>query len=410
MDTTTDTIRIPAHMLATVKAAVVKAQTKIERAAARAGQTAPAAPVLTASAMFTVRADDSVEGTRFIQVIDITVTYARPCLDGWEFLAVVEPLTTGNLLRAVPGALIAEGELDGYRTCELRCDHCNTKRRRNESFVVRSTERTILVGRQCLAAFLGGKSAAAIISALAWPSIIAAASEEGAGGSAAAEVVTIGTFLAQVAACIRVDGWVSKGMARDRDGVQSTAGNAWFVMSSPPRDGHERKAWEALRARCVVTDADVTRGEAALSWARNLSGASDYEQNLRTVCGEEYIGDKYSGLVASAVAGYNRFLGDIVKREQTTLSTHVGAVGDKTELTVTVERTHTIETQYGALVINSMRTPEGAVIVWKTGRSVGEVGATVSLKGTIKAHTEYKGTAQTELTRCKVAEQISAVA
>ena len=73
-----------------------------------------------------------------VEVVDIVAIGARPSLAGWDFLACVEPLEGGNLIRQVPCASIAEGELTPWREGAIRCDHCSTSRRRTETFVVRA--------------------------------------------------------------------------------------------------------------------------------------------------------------------------------------------------------------------------------------------------------------------------------
>jgi predicted extracellular nuclease len=52
---------------------------------------------------------------------------------------------------------------------------------------------------------------------------------------------------------------------------------------------------------------------------------------------------------------------------------------------------------------HTFKDADGNVFTWKTQNGVGlNVGDSVNVKGTIKAHTEYKEEKQTELTRCKV--------
>jgi hypothetical protein len=46
---------------------------------------------------------------------------------------------------------------------------------------------------------------------------------------------------------------------------------------------------------------------------------------------------------------------------------------------------------------------QGNCIVWKaTSNPSMEIGQTYSVKGTVKDHTDYKGTKQTLLTRCSI--------
>lgn len=80
-----------------------------------------------------------------------------------------------------------------------------------------------------------------------------------------------------------------------------------------------------------------------------------------------------------------------------------GSIKDKVDLTVKLTRRGRYETMYGVTYVYTFEDAEGHQLVWKTGTWLEqEEGAEVTLKGTVKAHSEYKGIKQTELTRCKV--------
>ena len=92
---------------------------------------------------------------------------------------------------------------------------------------------------------------------------------------------------------------------------------------------------------------------------------------------------------------------------QKAISQHVGEIGQKIELPATYEYTATFETHYQwmevTMHVHRFKDAQGNVLVWKTQSSFrAEQGAQVTLKGTVKAHSEYKDEKQTELTRCKV--------
>ena len=81
-----------------------------------------------------------------------------------------------------------------------------------------------------------------------------------------------------------------------------------------------------------------------------------------------------------------------------------GSIKDKVDLSVKLIRRGNYDTMYGVTHVYTFEDAQGYQLVWKTGTFLEqEVGAQVNLKGTIKAHSEYKGIKQTELTRCKVA-------
>lgn len=113
-------------------------------------------------------------------------------------------------------------------------------------------------------------------------------------------------------------------------------------------------------------------------------------------------------------------------------SQYVGQVGDKLELKVTYEGSGAFDSPsfkgYGidTTYIHRFRDENGNLLIWKTQNSLGwnvegdknnyymtdgdkfiawcspDKGDTLTVKGTVKAHSEYKDEKQTVLTRCKV--------
>jgi hypothetical protein len=440
----------PAHRLDEARSALEKAHARIIRAAAKTGQIAPAGPELIVLAQRSEsRCHDcktAIEGFppefhlcrgtpvntgtdgawTSRHLVDLELIAARPVLAGWDFLAVIEPLEGGNLLRQVPGAAVAEGELAPWRQGKISCNHCGTSRRRTETFVVRAdgsdpavaagTYRQ--VGRNCLGAFLGGKSPASIVAQLAWPDVVRTAGDDGEGGwggGGGASVFQPEVFLAQVAACIRLDGWVSRSQARaaaDDFGtgrhVQPTADQVCALLT-PPYGGDRRGDWRRECERCRPIAGDIELGGAALAWARALPPTSDYERNLVLVAQQTGVQPAHAGILASAVPAYMRELGREIERRREaegrtlTPSQHIGQVGERLELELTVQRVHTTDSDYGAVHIISMRDEANNLVVWMTGSRTATPGDRLRVRGTVKKHNEYRGEAQTLLTRCSAA-------
>jgi len=94
------------------------------------------------------------------------------------------------------------------------------------------------------------------------------------------------------------------------------------------------------------------------------------------------------------------------------ISTYVGEVGEKLNIKARFDHTAWYERHsfagYGmeTVYIVSFRDEKGNLLIWKTTSPKGcaelEEGDEISLKGTIKEHTEYRDEKQTILTRCKV--------
>lgn len=433
--------KFPAYRLDEAKKALEKAHARLVRAAAKAGQEAPAAPSLQIVARrvysrcqhckITVegitpptshvcpREDYQIEtaGTWVsIELLDLELTAERPVLAGWVFLAVVEPLNGGNLIRQVPGANVGEGELVPWRQGQISCDHCGTIRKRTETFIVRAdgSDPTIAegtyrqVGRNCLEPFLGGKSAATIIAQLTWGDIVRAAGDDGDGGwggGTVAEVFDPKVLLAQTAAVIRLDGWVSRGQARANDGVSATADKVLYLLTPPFSD--PKGVWRRERERCAPTPQDLTYGTEALQWAQGVAASTDYERNLSLVARQEHVKRSHVGILASAMSAYFRVLGQEVERRRIATvatvhpSTHVGEIGQRLDLKLEVQRVTTKDTDYGALHIISMRDQANNLVVWMTGSTTATPGDRLHVRGTVKKHNEYNGEQQTVLTRCR---------
>lgn len=423
--TTAEFKNFPLYRLEQARAMIIDSYEKLSRAARRAGQPVPTSPELVVVAERVVirctkcgAVGDHVgrmcmecgeDGITFGRpVVDLEFRAGRPCLDGYEFLAIVEPMQGGNLLRTVPGASIAIGELDAYRAGDQsHCDHCNTRRQRNETFVVRlerdGTRK--LVGRDCLSAFLGGKSIAEILARLAIVRYLEQSDGdgEGGGGRDREQPMLATEFLAWTAAAVRLDGFLSRTAARAAEGKTCTADCVTFLLQPPPSAPESRRAWVEGRARLEPTAADIATAAAVLAWAPTTDDPSDYMQNVRLMCAQTAILGKHAGILASAVSAWERATGARVRAEReargTAPSTHIGAVKAKITAVVTVERVADVETMYGVQHFHSMRDGAGNAILWKTASRRLPVGWHGEITATVKKHAEFRGEAQTEVIR-----------
>ena len=97
------------------------------------------------------------------------------------------------------------------------------------------------------------------------------------------------------------------------------------------------------------------------------------------------------------------------ERARKAISQHVGEIGDKIDLDVILEKRAWFDVPsfrgFGTdtMYVYTFRDAQGNALVWKTSGGLDiEEGQQVHLKGTIKAHDEYKDEKQTVLTRCKI--------
>lgn len=81
-------------------------------------------------------------------------------------------------------------------------------------------------------------------------------------------------------------------------------------------------------------------------------------------------------------------------------SDYFGSVGQRIEVTITVEKVMTFDGYYGTSNMHLMRDTEGHLFVWTTASKRWEEGSVKTIKGTIKEHKLYRNAKQTVLTRC----------
>ena len=85
-------------------------------------------------------------------------------------------------------------------------------------------------------------------------------------------------------------------------------------------------------------------------------------------------------------------------------SEFVGEISDR--ITVKIQSVKCVtswETDFGITRIYKLIGADGNVYTWKTGKYLDDTTDEMSITGTVKAHTEFRGIKQTELTRCRVA-------
>lgn len=113
----------------------------------------------------------------------------------------------------------------------------------------------------------------------------------------------------------------------------------------------------------------------------------------------------------SVEVNFNNLISSKMATEEVT-SQYVGSVGDRLNLQVTFVKRFTYEVAsfrgWGTdhMAINTFKDDDGNCFIWKSTSAYFNVaeGSKVRLKGTVKEHSEYKGTKQTLLQRCKVEE------
>ena len=342
-----------------------------------------------------------------IRIVLVTLTGTCPRVNGWAMAATIQHEEGGNILRTVPGF---ETTLPlQYRTNGTICEHCETNRKRNDTYVLQSeTDGWKQVGRSCLADFIRSENAAGLAE---WAELLAhldeeisAYEEEGFGGGHSRGYFSAQNLLTQVACCIRADGWCSRTEAKNSyDGKVSTVDNALACMDSKWFNKQNAKYQESH----APTEADAKRATEAIEWAQALPSdvTQDYLWNIRVISHTEHIGHREAGLAGSIIAAFNRHMEQELakKYERDHPSEWFGTKGERATFTLTVIGFKDIQSDFGSTTLVTFRTPNGDRAKWFASNATGfEQDKTYEVKATVKGHDEYKGSKQTLLTRCSI--------
>jgi hypothetical protein len=330
---------------------------------------------------------------------EITISGLAPVLHGWRLLAKVEFLPNGNILKTV-----VEGvDLSKYHHTESMCEHCNTARYRVNTYVVQNVEtlETKQVGSACVRDFIGHNSPDSVAGY--YESLFCFMDEideyddisehNGARGSS---VVDRDAFLSLTYAYVRKHGYVTRKAAEER--LTSPTSGIVCKLYFNQKDRQEYLKDEGITWEQVMETGKDFVAE-ALKWISATPLTNDYLHNLKIILENDWVDERHMAIACSLIPAYQKVKG--LEKASRKVSEYQGTVGERIKKTLTVKRVFVYDSYYGVTHTHIMEDADGNVYKWVSGSSLSE-DETYTLKGTVRAHDDYKGIKQTILTRCKV--------
>lgn len=349
--------------------------------------------------VFKTVTDEETGHKHIARFITVEVS-GRAHIADWEFVATIEHADPINIIRSFnPDVEIPVK----YYTAPTYCDHCHTKRARKDTYIIRNTKTGEFkqVGKSCLKEFTNGLSAEAVASCISWYDELIRGEAPVMGYTTYYEPLEVLQYAVE---SVKLYGFVPTS-AIERDSTKTV------VLQQMRQFG----AWQdRITEDGFNVDAPGNKEMAknVLDWVNGLEDEFGYVSNLKAACNKPGIETRDIGLVVSAVASYNKAMQREARikaeKEAAAKSTHFGTVGQRVELhDLAVKRLASWDSMYGYTFLWKLTDKEGHTFVWKTSTWLCDErgcddATVVSLKATIKAHSEYNGELQTELTRCKV--------
>jgi hypothetical protein len=358
----------------------------------------------------------------------VEINGRAPCINGYWLAARLENNELiGTVVRVVPGKF-ADDDYSAYRNHDFGCDHCNSRRRRNDVFVLRRDDNgsTKVVGRNCLADYIRSEDAEDFAryaefceSAAGWNDSSCAdeAFDDGYGERDGGRVFKLNQFLTAVAVCTRRLGWISRTAVKGDPGLSATADDASYLLCGR---GHRHEKF-VRNNELYASDGDKERADNAIKWAAALTPAetakSEYLDTIARIATAGATDNKLAGYAASIIRAYDKAREWETERKEKAAGrkerVFIGDAGRKGQQDlgrVRVMRLRSIETDYGVSTIIAMEAdmPNGAIapITWfASGDKVDkyEEGAEYTLRAGIKGHDDDpKWGKQTKVTRAKL--------
>jgi hypothetical protein len=365
-------------------------------------------------------------GVREVPDVWTTVEIAgcEPCINGYKLIAKIEfNDIVGNVVRVAPGN-DDDGSFERYRTVGPVCEHCNSRRRRNDVFVIAGPDGCRkIVGRNCLADYVRDGDAAALAFWAECADQFAPESctdNEGDSdwreytGDRGNPTMPLDSYLRIVALVKRRFGWLGRTAARDSfDGIATADDAARYIYGRGA--AYERWVHENELFPC---DDDADYADRAIAWAAGLdsAGKSEYIDVIAKIARAGCVDmRKLDGYAASILIAYDKDCEREIERKERAAGAKnkvwYGEAGKRSKgISVKCIGCKSWEGQYGVTTLvrfeHYPNDADKAILVWfASGDKYNDwkIEAEYTIDAMIKGHDDHdKYGAQTKINRVKV--------
>lgn len=348
-----------------------------------------------------------IEITRRFVVVEVE---AHPVIDNWELVASLEHTKEGNIVHSINNNI---NILERYYNVAPYCEHCNTNRRRKNSFIIRNTVTNEFkqVGKTCLNDFTGNINAEWLAQFYAMFDKLATFEAPQGGYNNSTRYFPVIDLLAYTVAVTNIYGYC-KSDTKNATGETVIAFYTVSECGGYPFGDNNRIKEKMQSVNFKVTAEDTATAEKIKAYVGSLKDTNNYIHNIKTLCASDMVAYKNVNLLVSAITCYNRELERKAKEEarkkEAGKSNHIGNIKDRLTLNIASWKcltswcncydgyTETITFLYQFI------DNDGNIFTWKTSKRLEEDATLQVITGTVKAHNVYRDIKQTELTRCKV--------
>lgn len=349
-----------------------------------------------------------VVGEQFVTTEERVNRYIEVEVEGtakvndWVFVATINFHEAGNVVRKCGNIEVEVPER--FYTTEPICEHCSTKRKRKDAYVIMNTitREFKQVGRSCLKEFTQGLSAELIAQYIAMFDELIKGEAPSDGWRR--EYIEVKDYLLYVVECVKHFGYFNSMCDRPTkqrayEYREALAGR----LHSKLINAYKEEMEEVNFKHDTAENKEVV--EEALAWIAVQDDENNYIHNVKVLASNQYVEGKDLGFIASLIATYYKAVDREVKKQKRaeveSKSEFIGTVGERITVEAeTVECVTSWGTQFGVTFMYKLTDANNNIYIWKTSKCLENEKTT--FVGTIKEHNEFRGVKQTELTRCKI--------
>lgn len=343
-----------------------------------------------------------------------------PVIEGWEFCGTLQHVGCEVVLRIIEGKSVPDNYKQALST---NCDHCNHKRMRNDTYVIRNLETGEFkqIGSKCLVNYFNRTNPAQLAWLARWAGNIKGLLGDEEGGYRefrSKRWVFANTFVAACSYLCQEVGYVSRKAAEayaeksdGRGGLQTTADRALDHMTAWPSDNDYAERNLPLK-NCHHEDAEKIR-----HYLTEIKGEGDFFHNLRVISKMEMYEVRELGTIAAGAMMYYKEIQRLEEREINKAKSEnkfIGDKGDKIEVKAKIVFTKACESFYGTSLLIKFSTVDGMNSLstfysgdsdWDEYKKLWESGEIVTIKATVKGHQVYNEQNTTVLTRVRIVKE-----
>lgn len=356
---------------------------------------------------------DDITGIKHIEyVLDATLNYEIPIINGWELICRYDAYSGENGIvvfsSKVPDKEIPTQYQDKK---EIHCDHCGIIRFRNHSMLMHHIETGEYkeVGSSCVKDFFGHDPKGFMMFATYnWNELFAGDDSEdyeynGVGYHKGLDSLL--EVLTMTAACIAKYGWISRKSADE----YSTEFKPLTPTSEHVRYWSDPKVYAKYpNDRPEITEDHVALAAATIEHFKAVDPKNDYLMNCHKLAEIGMVPTKMFGVACSMIEVYRKEVLRIEKKKiEFKESNWVGNVGEKIiDIVVKCIYATSVESQWGASQLYILVDDNGNRFnTFYNGRGWSmKQGDRGIMKGTVKAHDTYKGEKVTKMTRVNITD------